>query len=551
MNSAVVAEPKVALAVIEARLQAAIVSGQLILRTGVVPDSAQRQGEKVLSVTCRPVQKQANRCHVKASFFLAGDETGELYPLLNIGHHVGSEAQSAFDEPHAPQSAQPGSVQSFTFCFMVEYRPGEDHTIARPADYDYWKQVHGPFFLGAPGARPDDPSAMFRLREGRNGFRIPPAFYYRSVLDQRNFAGPNRPMSCSVINVTCNDYHHESLLDTDDPEPILERARDLSRAYLYWLQTEAPRDEGGVGYPELRPMPEATGTSDGLAMAPYIREGRRLDACQIVREQDLSTRSQHHARARHFANSVGLGCFLLDIHQRSGGAPTVSQMARPYQIPLGALVSPELSNFAVASKCIGVTQITNGAYRLHHTEWAIGEAAGELAAYCLDHPVSHPNLMGTDLLAFQRRLLAAGVPLVWMEDVHYDTPGFEAMQILTLKGAWPLHPQHLRMRPQYSVARARRLYDAAMQRLADEGCDIAAFRELHHIVHNCRVSDLCHRLLAQLDREGWPDALIARQTGYFDASLFDELIPGPFDDEDLPGQLVGFEETPEPVLDMQ
>jgi hypothetical protein len=43
-----------------------------------------------------------------------------------------------------------------------------------------------------------------------------------------------------------------------------------------------------------------------------------------------------------------------------------------------------MTNLLPACKNAGVTHITNGCYRLHPVEWNIGEAAGALAAYCLD-----------------------------------------------------------------------------------------------------------------------------------------------------------------------
>ncbi|PTQ57378.1 MAG: hypothetical protein BSOLF_1694 [Candidatus Carbobacillus altaicus] len=45
----------------------------------------------------------------------------------------------------------------------------------------------------------------------------------------------------------------------------LNEARELSLSFLYWLQTETPRDEGGYGYPELKPWPFIFDTTDGRA----------------------------------------------------------------------------------------------------------------------------------------------------------------------------------------------------------------------------------------------------------------------------------------------
>jgi hypothetical protein len=62
-----------------------------------------------------------------------------------------------------------------------------------------------------------------------------------------------------------------------------------------------------------------------------------------------------------------------------------------------------------------VTHITNGCYRLHPVEWAIGEAAGALAAFCLENDVRPRAVRNTParLKEFQARLASQGVELAW------------------------------------------------------------------------------------------------------------------------------------------
>ena len=60
--------------------------------------------------------------------------------------------------------------------------------------------------------------------------------------------------------------------------------------------------------------------------------------------------------------------------------PLFSTETRPFQIPLGALLPIRVENLLPACKNLGVTHITNGAYRLHPVEWNTGEAAGMIAS---------------------------------------------------------------------------------------------------------------------------------------------------------------------------
>ena len=88
----------------------------------------------------------------------------------------------------------------------------------------------------------------------------------------------------------------------------------------------------------------------------------------------------------------------------------------PFQIPLGSLIPQRVENLLPACKNLGVTHITNGCYRLHPVEWNIGEAAGALAAYCLDKGSTPRQVRNTEtqLRDFQNLLAAdLGVPLEW------------------------------------------------------------------------------------------------------------------------------------------
>ncbi|MNC51023.1 FAD dependent oxidoreductase [compost metagenome] len=74
-----------------------------------------------------------------------------------------------------------------------------------------------------------------------------------------------------------------------------------------------------------------------------------------------------------------------------------------------------MNNLIAAAKNIGTTHITNGCYRLHPVEWNIGEAAGMLAAYCLDNGTTPRGVRNSpqQLSSFQTRLRNNGFELEW------------------------------------------------------------------------------------------------------------------------------------------
>ncbi|MFN8853897.1 MAG: FAD-dependent oxidoreductase, partial [Armatimonadota bacterium] len=169
-------------------------------------------------------------------------------------------------------------------------------------------------------------------------------------------------------------------------------------------------------YPDLRLAPEISGTPDGLAKAPYHREGRRLKARFTMREQDVSEACNPGCdRAVEYPDAVGVGCYAIDLHPAANGEMGLEARALPFQIPLGALLPERVTNVIAAGKGIGVTHITNGCTRLHPVEWVIGEAAGLLAGYCLkeDKTPHQIHESAEETKAFQQFLESEGVETQW------------------------------------------------------------------------------------------------------------------------------------------
>jgi hypothetical protein len=196
----------------------------------------------------------------------------------------------------------------------------------------------------------------------------------------------------------------------------LTEARQFSLSFFRWMQTEAPRHDGGTGYPGLRLRGDVLGTADGLAKQAYYREGRRIKAQLTILEQHIGVEARAGlTSAEPFRDSVGIGAYRIDLHPSTRGRNTIDIETYPFQIPLGSLLPVRVDNLLPACKNLGTTRITNGAYRVHPVEWSIGEASGALAAFALQRKVLPRAVRANDgLLAdFQRTLSGLGVLLAW------------------------------------------------------------------------------------------------------------------------------------------
>ena len=424
-------EPKVGVAVISEMLQPYLADKKLQVFYRHVPVRATMNDDVVQEVVLRG--PTATIVHLQARYFLDATDLGDLLPLTNTRYVSGAEARDDTGESHAkPGEACPEEVQGFTYSFAAEFCPGETHTISKPAGYKRLRdQQPYSFTLEAHSGQPKT-HAMFSGEL--------PFWRYRRIFDAELLNDPTQPNDIALVNWASNDYHSANLIDKPATERrrIKAAAKQLSLGFLYWLQTEAPRDGGGFGYAELKLRKDVMGTKDGLSKAPYIRESRRIVALERVVEQDIVPSPEKGARAKPFSTSVGIGWYPIDLHPCVGNphagryAPTL-----PFQLPLGTLIPAQTKNLLAACKNLGTTHLTNGAYRLHPTEWAVGEAAGTLAAFCC-HNARTPRQVWHDeglTQRLQEQLLGAGVPLVWATDVTLEHPLFTPLQRLMLAGA--------------------------------------------------------------------------------------------------------------------
>lgn len=412
-------DPRVALAVLQDMLAPHIHAGRITLLLNVRPSGAVTDGDTVRSVTLEHTPS-GGFVAVGARYVLDATECGDLLPLTGTEYVKGAESSRDTGEPHAlAGEPEPLDIQSVTWCFALDYREGEDHTIERPAAYAFWRSYQAPFqrdrmFSWTP-LMTSEAVKRFSLFPEPGAFSL---WNYRRIVDRSQFAPGAFDSDITIVNWPQNDYWLGNIYEVPEEERQrhLEGARQLSLSLLYWLQTEAPRPDGGAGYPGLRLRGDVTGTADGLAKAPYIRESRRIRAEFTVKEQHISPEVRGvGGRAEPFRDSVGIGSYRIDLHPTTGGREGFYIPSLPFQIPLGSLIPVRMDNLLPACKNIGVTHLTNGCYRLHPVEWNIGEAAGALAAYCLQRGVS-PRQVRRDpsrLADFQDALVRRGVELAW------------------------------------------------------------------------------------------------------------------------------------------
>ena len=134
------------------------------------------------------------------------------------------------------------------------------------------------------------------------------------------------------------DYFEGPVIDVPDAgRRTCARREQLSLSVLYWLQTEAPRRRRH-GFPGLRLRGDITGTADGLAKAPYIRESRRIRAEYTRRRAGpVAGRARRRGRGR-YPDASASACTASTCTPRPAATTTSTSPACPFEIPLGALI---------------------------------------------------------------------------------------------------------------------------------------------------------------------------------------------------------------------
>ena len=393
-------EPKVAVSVLIEMLAPYMSTGKLKLLTEYKIKKADVVGDSVKALEVISL-KTGNTMVLSAPYFVDATECGDLLPLTGTEYITGTESKNQTKELHAPEIADPKNNQAFTLCFAMDYQPGVDNIIDRPKDYDFWSKFipkMEPAWSGKligltySDPRTLKPKTLGFHPEGKPTGDMLNLWNYRRIINENNFVKGTYDGGATIVNWPQNDYLLGNLIDVSEKEfdKHVAAATQQNLSLFYWLQTEAPRPDGGQGWAGLRLRGDMMGTENGMAKYPYIREARRIKAEFTILEEHVGAENRKLVvgeeagkKSADFYDSVGVGYYHIDLHPSSRGINYVDFPSLPFEIPLGSLLPQRVNNLIPANKNIGTTHITNGCYRLHPVEWSIGEAVGMLVSYAM------------------------------------------------------------------------------------------------------------------------------------------------------------------------
>lgn len=108
-----------------------------------------------------------------------------------------------------------------------------------------------------------------------------------------------------------------------------------------------------------------------------VREGRRIAGLYEITADDLREGRKHD-------DAVCQATFAVDVHaldpKKEKGIEKSGLRAKPYDIPLRALIANDVRGLMMAGRCISGDFLAHSSYRVTGNAAAMGEAAGRVAA---------------------------------------------------------------------------------------------------------------------------------------------------------------------------
>ncbi len=431
-------------------------------------------------------------CEVRAPLTLDSSDWGDVIRLSGAKYGAGPDLKSRFGETSAPEAFDEAGAQEMnpiSYCVVLRETLGKDATIPRPPTYDPasfksldkgvpW--VDSDMSAGIYSPSGNSPYTHRRLVDRwHNGF--PPGteatFINYPVQDYPLCQLPQRVLDALEKTEAGASKKNIVHLTPAQRRLIFEDAKQHALGVLHHLQTVV-HDRVGDFPQSFRYMrlTEEFGTPDNLPPKPYVREGLRLEAVHMLREQDIRAATREPMWAKLMPQDAAFAFqFNIDFHptrrkyltdDRNGPWQFIHTKDRGWHtdtdravLPLRGLVPVEMDGLLGCGKNIGVSSVVQSALRLHGQMMHVGQAAATLAAMSLREKAAPRRLVADPARVRELQLSLArgrggpGLQLWPWQDLTPDDLHFEAVNMLSVRGVWKPEPEDVFFRPEKTVTR--------------------------------------------------------------------------------------------------
>jgi hypothetical protein len=339
---------------------------------------------------------------IKTKILIDATELGDVAKAVGAVYNIGTDDPLVTQEQGYAQ-AKTDYIQDFTFTAVLQnYGSGADKTIEKPLNFNAQE------FACCCKTPLCDPLK-------KNVHDCDKMLSYAQL--------PNSKVLLNWPGVSGNDYYANMLeMSPSERQVVFEAAKQRTWRYIYFIQTV-------LGFKHLGLPENEFPTADKLPLIPYFRESRRIEGQQLMNIHHILTPFKTSA----YRTGVAVGDYPIDHHhaKKTSVPNLVFPKVPSFNIPLGSLIPIKIDHFIVAEKSIAVTNIVNGSSRLQPCVMLIGQAAGALAAICVQNKTS-PKV--ASVRQVQSALLASKAYLMPYFDVKPENRHFSSIQKIGATG---------------------------------------------------------------------------------------------------------------------
>ena len=342
---------------------------------------------------------------ITATILIDATELGDVGAAAGAGYRIGMDSRHDTGEEQAPEQAN-NIIQDLTYVAVLkDYGSKTDKTITKPAGYDA-KEFACSCDVSDPASFDSPKNNCFRMMQYG---RLPHNKY--------------------MINwPKCGNDYYLNLIEKKPTqrEQALKEARLHTLRFVYYLQTV-------LGYKNLGLADDEFTTPDKLPMIPYHRESRRVKGLVTFTLPHVAT--PYETAEPLYRTGIAVGDYTIDHHHlKNTAAPTIDFVkikVPSYNVPMGSLIPQGIDGLIVAEKSISVSNIVNGATRLQPVVMQLGQAAGIMAALCVQQKLQPAQLSVRDV---QEQLLKANGYIMPFIDVPVTDKHFTLIQKIGATG---------------------------------------------------------------------------------------------------------------------
>ena len=536
--------------------QVTFITQQYPVRADVMPS---KDHPRLTGLWFAKVGEKAPDLHVEAKMTIDASDWGEAIQVSGAAFEYGPDPPERYGEPSAPVDAPVNEMNPITWAMIVAESEGET-PIEKPKHFDDRNYPRATHFsqkefrdlkwdvknpgMGAIAHWPDAgveskrQLSVYSVRRIVDGYtsrdgKTSILLNYMNGQDYPLERLPQRVVDQLEATETGASTKNLVVMTREQRQIVFEDAKQHSLGVLYHLQNYVhERASDKTNSFRNFHLSDEFGTVGNLPPKPYIREGLRLKAMYMMREQDGRNRdgeTKTNAKPR-FANVMypdGLFAwqFHYDFHRTGrtyladeGNSGPWIDYHKPNRhtqflsdrsvFPLRSLIPETMDGLIGAQGNVGNSSIVSAAIRLHDQRVHIGQAAGATAAVSLqtgEQPRGYP---------YQRERLEAirnglcgenenAIPLLlWpFRDMDASDPAFVAVNRLAALGILPMGPREVDFRS----------HDSAEEKWMQ---DVIERSQLDVKIPNRSVTrgDFCELVWTRLKEQGWGQLEFKRQT---------------------------------------